>query len=180
MSFSMLKLGLDSLDELDCDTLVAYHFAEERPLKGLAGFVDWRMKGWLSKQVLHGHASGRPRETLLTPGKRQFPVSRLMMVGLGVRTEFTPDVYRAVCLSTLRALIRLPSRSFALEIPGGDRHHLVPRQAMEMWLTAYHQTVVSLGMHVDVTFVGTGAEIEDWRDPVTRFEKQYGGELGAF
>lgn len=180
MTFSMVRLGLESIDEIDCDTLVAYHFAEDRPLKRLAGVVDWRMNGWLSRQVLNGLASGRARDMLLTPGRAQFPVERLLMVGLGTRGEFSADLYRAVCLSTLRTLIRLPSQRFAIEIPGGDAVNVVPRQAMEMWLTAYHQTVVSLGMDVHVTFVGTQEEIEDWKDPLARFEKQYGGEVGAF
>lgn len=174
MTFSLMKTDLHALDELECETLVTHHFVEDRPLQGLAGFVDWRMNGWLSQQIVKGIASGRVRETILTPGGRHLGVKRVLLVGLGTRNEFSPDHFRGVCLSTLRTLIRIPSRRFAVDLPGLSSFNVAPRQAMEMWLTAYHQTVVSLGLQgVHVTFLGEEEELEDWRDPLSVFEKQY-------
>ena len=173
MSISLVELAMESIGDTGADTLVAYHFEEERPLRGLAGHVDWRMNGSLSKMVQKGVATGRSRDMVLTPGRRQFPVQRILLTGLGKKAAFGGDQFRAASLATLRTLLRLPSSHFALELPGGARHGLSPRAAIEMWLTAYHQTVLNLGVDARVTLIGTKAEIEDWKDPLHHFQSQF-------
>ena len=173
MTFRISEMSLEGLDELGCDTLVCTMFGEERPLQGLSGLVDWRMNGWLSRQVHSGIATSSARELVLTPGTRQFAVPRIVCVGLGSSEEFTPDGFRSASLASLRALVRLPARRVALELPGGDRHSFGPRKALDMWLTSFHQSVMNLGVEMDVTLLGSAYEIGEWGDTLVRFEQQF-------
>ena len=42
----LAELGLPALDALEVDAIAAF-VGSERPLQGLAGFVDWRLCGAL-------------------------------------------------------------------------------------------------------------------------------------
>ncbi len=174
MTFRISEMAVEGLDTLGCDTLVCTIFDEERPLQGLAGLIDWRMNGWLSRQIRAGIATSAPRELILTPGSRQFSVPRILCIGLGSKKDFSPDVFRSASLVGLRALVRLPANRVALELPGGERHQLGPRKALDMWLTSFHQSVMNLGVEMDMTLLGTGYEIEEWGDTLVRFEHQFG------
>ncbi len=176
MRFALLESGLDVLDDLTHDTLVLHHFAEDRPLQQMAGYADWRMNGWLSRVVLRGVASGRARDIILMPGGRHLKVNNVLLVGLGRRAEFSADVFRGVTLATMRSMLKLPTRKFAIDLPCLGAQRLSPRQAMEMWLTGFHQTYVSLSItDVDVGLLGTAEQLEDWHDPVRDFERKYMG-----
>jgi len=83
------ELSLATLDALDVDAL-ALLVGEERPLQGLAGLVDWRLAGALTRTLLDGLYAAGPGEALLLPtagrrgktflpyqrGGRSIPISR--------------------------------------------------------------------------------------------------------
>ena len=99
MTFRISEMSLEGLDELGCDTLVCTMFGEERPLQGLSGLVDWRMNGWLSRQVHSGIATSSARELVLTPGTRQLLSLASFVWGSAVRRNLPPTDF---------ALPRLP------------------------------------------------------------------------
>jgi hypothetical protein len=95
-------------------------FADERPLQGLAGLMDWRRSGRLSSLVRSGFCTGAAGERVLMPGCAGLPVERLVLVGLGPRSEFDADAARRVAgdlvatatgLSADRVLVALPSHA---------------------------------------------------------------------
>lgn len=95
-------------------------FADERPLQGLAGLMDWRRSGRLSGLVRSGFCTGAAGERVLMPGCAGLPVERLVLVGLGPRSEFDAEAARRVAgdlvatatgLSAERVLVALPSHA---------------------------------------------------------------------
>ena len=68
-------------------------FADERPLLGLSGFVDWRSSGRLTGLLRSGLCTGALGERVLLPGRSNLPVDRVVLLGLGARDDF--DVARA-------------------------------------------------------------------------------------
>ena len=42
-----------------------------------------------------------------------------------------------------------------------------------MWLTSFHQSVMNLGVEMDVTLLGSAYEIGEWGDTLVRFEQQF-------
>src|SRR5690606_24270901 len=56
---------------------------DERPLQGLAGLVDWRLLGGLTRILKKELFEGRAGESLLTISGRKLPVQRIFVYGLG-------------------------------------------------------------------------------------------------
>ena len=75
------ELSLTTLDALDVDA-IGLLVGEERPLQGLAGLVDWRLAGALTRALAGGLYAAAPGEALLLPTAGRFPVARVVVQGL--------------------------------------------------------------------------------------------------
>ena len=75
------ELSMATLDALDVDAL-AVLVGEERPLQGLAGLVDWRLAGALTRALVDGFYAAGPDEALLLPTAGRLAVPRVLAVGL--------------------------------------------------------------------------------------------------
>jgi hypothetical protein len=82
---SRLELSLfpGSVVEAPADTILIPVPEDERPLRGDAGLVDWRLCGLISDQLRSGYVSGQLGEAALLPGARPLSPSRLLLVGTG-------------------------------------------------------------------------------------------------
>lgn len=105
-------------DRIRVDLGLVPVFADERPLQGLAGLMDWRRSGWLSSLLRSGFCSGRVGERVLMPGGAGLPVDRVVLLGLGPRAEFDAEaasraardlVAVALGVEAVRVLVALPA-----------------------------------------------------------------------
>jgi Cytosol aminopeptidase family, N-terminal domain len=69
---------------------------DERPLRGPAGRVDWRLCGLLSRQLLEQRYVGGLGEDLLISTAPRLPFGRLFLVGLGRGNDLDPAGARKV------------------------------------------------------------------------------------
>lgn len=76
-------LSLAGLDALGAVDLLAFVANDERPLRGLAGLVDWRLCGALTKSLREGHFRGDPGEALLSVDGRRLLSRRIFLHGVG-------------------------------------------------------------------------------------------------
>ena len=83
MSRLELSLFPGSVVEAPADTILVPVPEDERPLRGDAGLVDWRLCGLISEQLRSGYVSGALGEAALLPGARPLSPSRLLLVGTG-------------------------------------------------------------------------------------------------
>lgn len=58
-------------------------FEDVRPLRGVAAFLDWREREWLSRILLDRSFAGEENTTLLTPARRSGYVQRVVLFGVG-------------------------------------------------------------------------------------------------
>ena len=72
-------------ERLAAELLVAPFFASERPLRGAAGRVDWRLCGLLTEQILGGGLTGASSEATLVPSGGRLKAPRVLLLGLGSR-----------------------------------------------------------------------------------------------
>jgi hypothetical protein len=93
-------------------------FEDERPLQGLAGFVDWRCSGMLSALVRSGWCSGASTESVLMPGRPGLPVHRLVMIGLGRAQGLTRAAASRCAARAVEITCRLQPRSVLFAMPG--------------------------------------------------------------
>jgi len=111
---------LEALDAFLGDLVVAGVYADERPLRGVAGLVDWRTGTWLTHALRQGWLAGAPGEALLFPPGRRLGVRAVAAVGLGPAAGF--DAARAAAAATHVAELAagLGARKLCLEPPGRD------------------------------------------------------------
>lgn len=114
--------GEDSLESLlrSSDTqpsakclVVCSVFEDERPLKGTAGALDWRFRGFLSRFMLSGKISGAKNEFVYIPMRHQGATRHLMLVGLGSRNTLPKNQNDTQASALLTALAtRISSLGF--------------------------------------------------------------------
>ena len=134
MNFKAVQPTLPRLDELTYDTLVLSHFADERPLRGVGGLIDWRLNGALSRLLLQEHLTNGWGEQLLYPQHGRVPFQKIVLFGLGDRDKFGSTRFKEIANRILRTLMRLNCASFATTLPGRSALKLVPRQLIDLWL----------------------------------------------
>lgn len=84
MNVTVHDIGLEAIDALaGVDTVCLFVPEDERPLRGLAGFVDWRLSGMLSRVLMGDFFRGVAGDTVLMPSDSRIPAIRIFAVGLG-------------------------------------------------------------------------------------------------
>lgn len=79
----LLEPSLATIDELELDAYVVLLPEDVRPLRGLAGFLDWRLCGRLSHLLLAGSLTGHRGERVLTPAIPGLHAQRVFVFGWG-------------------------------------------------------------------------------------------------
>lgn len=118
MDLRFISPHLRRLDCASTEVLVASVLEDERPAHGVAGLVDWRLCGQLSRLMLSGFVTGKLDEVVLLPGKPQLPFDKLLFFGLGKRSDFGERVYRHSVLKILSTLEGMRARTAVVELPG--------------------------------------------------------------
>ena len=132
------------------DLLAVFIWSDVRPLRGAAGLLDWRLSGRLSSLIRSGRLTGAEDEQLLLPTGGRLAWTNAMVMGLGSRTGFAANRYRAAVRRALATLQRLGVHDVAMAPPGRDIEALPSGRAVEMLLSEirahaewlWHLTVV--------------------------------------
>jgi hypothetical protein len=120
LRIEVVDLSLAALDALDVDSLAVF-VGPERPLQGLAGWVDWRLCGALSRALRDDFYGGGEREALLLPSAGRVGAARIFFFGLPP-APLDPPAFTAFASSACGALAKAGSAAFAAALPpfGGD------------------------------------------------------------
>lgn len=121
-------LSLEALDALDVDSLVVF-VGPERPLQGLAGWVDWRLCGALSAALRDGFYGGGEREALLLPSAGRVGAARVFFFGLPP-LPLDAAAFSGFARAACGAMAKAGSASFAASLPPLDG------PAARLWLEA--------------------------------------------
>ena len=134
-----LESLIDAAGE-DFDLAVLPVFADERPLVGLAGLVDWRASGRLSRLLLRGHLSGAPGERLLTPGGSALPARRLVLLGAGNSARLDEAGAAELAERAVSMAMRLRPETVLMAVPC----RLVARGVAEAFVAGVRDAVWTL------------------------------------
>ncbi len=118
MDIRFLPPDLRQLDEASVEVAVGSFWQDERPMRGFAGLLDWRLAGRLSALLTSGFVRGEAGEVLLVPGKPHLPFEKVLLVGLGLRAEFDEDAFRRGTTRMASTLEGLRVRRAVVELPG--------------------------------------------------------------
>lgn len=109
---------VDALDDARAEVCAVTIFADERPFRGVAGLLDWRLAGRLSALAKSGFLSGRAGEVVMVPGRPRASFDKILVFGLGPRASFDAAAFRAWALAVRRALSGLAAKRAVVEVPG--------------------------------------------------------------
>ena len=123
---------LQALDQIGTEILIACVAEDERPPHGVAGLLDWRLAGGLSRLMHKGFFSGRLGEVLLVPAKPRLPFDKVVLFGIGTRADFDEDAYRTCLGHILKTLKGLRARSAVAELPGRHLDAITPERAADI------------------------------------------------
>src|SRR5579859_7045204 len=122
------------LDEANVELCACSLWSDERPMRGLAGLLDWRLGGRLTALLRAGFLRGGVGEALLIPGKPHVPFEKVLVTGLGPRADFDDESFRRAILHMGRALEGLRVRRAVLELPGRASDAIDPERAITLTL----------------------------------------------
>jgi hypothetical protein len=125
---------LRRLDEASVELCACTIWSDERPLRGLAGLVDWRLGGRLSALAQSGFVTGEKGEAVLLQGKPHVPFEKVLVLGLGARGSFGDGDFREAVLHIARALEGMRVRRAVVELPGRGSGMIEPEQAITLTL----------------------------------------------
>ena len=118
MEISVLQQDLEHVDGLDTDTLLLFLPDHQGPFQGLAGLVDWRLTGRLSRYLQRGWLHGGKGESHLMPAHDRLPVRRLVGIGMGPAEKLDVKAIEDLAEQAGRALAAAKAPSVACSLPG--------------------------------------------------------------
>ena len=122
------------LDEASAEVCACAIWSDERPVRGFAGLLDWRLGGRLSALLKSGFVVGQLGEALLIPGKPHVPFEKVLVVGLGRREDFGDAPFREALLRITGALEGMRVRRAVVELPGRSTDAIEPERAIALML----------------------------------------------
>lgn len=84
-----LTVLLQDIKKLETGALIVGFFEDVRPLKGLAGELDWLLCGSLSSLILSKRLRGALGDVALLTSQEKLPTQKIFMIGLGPKASFT-------------------------------------------------------------------------------------------
>ncbi|HEY2369455.1 MAG TPA: M17 family peptidase N-terminal domain-containing protein [Polyangiaceae bacterium] len=125
---------LRAIDTTSAEVIACSVFQDERPMRGLAGLLDWRLAGRLSVLAKGDFLTGAEGEVVLVPGRPYVRFEKILVLGVGPRATFDDGVVRRVLAKLVTALDGLKVRRALVEVPGRSSGKLDAAQAAELLL----------------------------------------------
>jgi hypothetical protein len=130
---STTGVSLASLDRLQADVLVLSLFEDERPLRGTAGYCDWRLCGRVSGLIQENAFGCRRGEVLLTNTGSRIGAERILLFGLGARNQFDRNSFFQTVDLMLRVLTKARLNKVALELPFVETGSITAAEAFRLF-----------------------------------------------
>ncbi|MEN6375096.1 MAG: M17 family peptidase N-terminal domain-containing protein [Smithella sp.] len=112
-------------------------FSDEKPPRGICGFLDWRLNGFISREIKQGRISGAFREKVLIPFPGRINTEILFLFGLGPLADCNYDRIYTSAYSVIEAVDGMQLTGFAFDLPGENRNALTTAGIVETMITGF-------------------------------------------
>ena len=106
---------LQDIKKLETEALIVGFYEDVRPLKGLAGELDWLLCGSLSNLILEKKLRGSLGDVALLTSQGKVPAQKIFMIGLGPRARFSLAAQRSAVGTAASTAIDAGVRNAAIE-----------------------------------------------------------------
>ncbi len=110
-----VKVLLQDIKKLPTEALIVGFYENIRPLKGLAGELDWLLCGSLSNLIIEKRLRGSFGDMALLTSRGKVPAQKIFMVGLGPQNEFSPSSMRGAARAAVTGALAAGVKAAALE-----------------------------------------------------------------
>lgn len=93
MSLQLVDLPAD---RIEADVAAALFFSDERPVRGPAALLDWRLNGLLTDLLLQGRAQGKAGERVLVRSNGKILAAWVLFMGGGKWQGLGEETYRGL------------------------------------------------------------------------------------
>lgn len=115
----MASLAVDvifqDIKAVESDAVVVGFYEDVRPLKGLAGQLDWLLCGSLSQLVIEKRMQGSLGEVALLTNRGKIRAEKIFLVGLGLQSEFSCAALKSAARTIAASIIAAGVKIAALE-----------------------------------------------------------------
>jgi hypothetical protein len=127
---------LHALDDSNVEVVACAIWRDERPMRGLAGLLDWRLAGRVSRLLRERFMKGELGEVLCLPGRPRLVFDKVVVIGAGERGAFDEAAFRTATGALLRTLEGLKVERAVVELPGRAGDRVAPERAAELLFEA--------------------------------------------
>ncbi len=106
---------LQDIKKLETEALIVWFYENVRPLKGLAGELDWLLCGALSNLILENKLRGSVGDVALLTSRGKVPAKKIFLMGLGAREGLSPALLRSAARSAVSISLSAGANETALE-----------------------------------------------------------------
>jgi leucyl aminopeptidase len=99
-----IKVVIEDITQVQTGALIVNHFENVSQLEGATASLDKALKGAISALIEQGDIKGKPGEITLIPTLGAIPAKRVAVIGLGKKTDLTPNKIRAAMAEICRWL----------------------------------------------------------------------------
>lgn len=115
--------------------LVLGIFSDEKPPRGICGFIDWRLNGFISSEMKQGRINGKFLEKTIIPFPRRIGTEILFLFGLGPLAEFNYERIYTSAYQIISTVDGMLLNKFAFDLPGENRGPLATAGIVEAMMT---------------------------------------------
>jgi len=115
MSGLTVKVLLQDMKKIESEALIVGFYEDVRPLKGVAGELDWLLCGSLSALILRNKLRGSLGDVALLTSQGKLSVQKIFLVGLGPRARLSPLTLRSAAITAAASALGAGVRSAVLE-----------------------------------------------------------------
>ncbi|MDW7645738.1 MAG: M17 family peptidase N-terminal domain-containing protein [Desulfuromonadales bacterium] len=110
-------------DKLDGEVIVSFIFEDQKPVRGAAALLDWRLRGLLTKKLLDGFIGGEAGQRLAVLTDHRVSADWVMFFGGGKSQSLDTKKMESLARQALETVYRAGFRrvALALILPAQER-----------------------------------------------------------
>ena len=112
-------------------------FSDEKPPRGICGFIDWRLNGLISREIKQGKIGGKFAEKVIIPFPQRIGAEILMLFGLGNSSSANYDKIQTAAYQVISAIDAMQLNNFAFDLPGENRISMDTANIAEAMVTGF-------------------------------------------
>jgi hypothetical protein len=112
-------------------------FADEKPPRGICGFIDWRLNGLISREIKLGKISGEFAEKAIFAFPQRVGVEHLLLFGMGKIARFNQEKIHEAAYQLIATVDGMLMSEFAFELPGENRISMDTADIAEAMVTGF-------------------------------------------